>query len=221
MTTSTLIKSMGAVVLRNRADQLSARARAGSQRGVIMVITLLSLLVMLIGSVALIRSFNTSLFMAGNLAFKRDLVNQVERATIAASGQFALNQPLYSLANRAASSTNSNYSARVLATNAQGIPNALLSDAAFAAVGRASNDIVVAGQGITIRYVIDRLCNNVGNELVLTNVNCVTGPTPDARGGSASEFNVPTLSSKILYRLSVRVDGPRKTQAFFQTTFAV
>lgn len=191
------------------------------QRGVVMVVTLLALAVMLIGAVALVRSFNTSLFTAGNLAFKRDLANQAERAAAAALTQFEAGGALGTMAERAASSTAVNYSAQMLPTNAQGIPTALLDATAFAAVGVADNDITVADQGVTLRYVVDRLCNNTGSEVTLTSANCTVGPTPDARGGSASDLNVATLQSQVLYRLSVRVDGPRNTQAFFQTTFAL
>jgi len=195
---------------------------AARQRGVVMIITLLALVIMLIGSVALARSFNTSLLTAGNLAFKRDLVNQAERASAAALNRLTGTGALSTLAARAADSTALNYSADMLPTNAQGIPNALLSATAFAAVGVASNDIVVADQGVTVRYVIDRLCNAAGTELALgPAANCSVGRSPDARGGSASEINRATLPPQVLYRLSVRVDGPRNTQAFFQTTFAL
>jgi hypothetical protein len=187
-----------------------------------MIVTLLALVIMFIGSIALARSFNTSLFTAGNLAFKRDLVNQAERASAVVMGQLTGAGALATEAVRAADSTANNYSADTLPTNDQGIPNALLNDAAFAAVGVAGNDIVIAEQGVTVRYVIDRLCNAVGTELALgPAANCSVGQSPDARGGSASEISRATLSPQVLYRLSVRVDGPRNTQAFFQSTFAL
>jgi hypothetical protein len=195
--------------------------RGRVQRGVVMVVTLLALAVMLIGAVALVRSFNSSLFTAGNLAFKRDLVNQAERAAVEVLGQFEAGGALDTLAERAASNAAVNYSAQMLATNAQGIPTALLDATTFATVGQADNDITVADQGVTLRYVIDRLCNAVGSEVTLTSANCTVGPTPDARGGSASDLNVATLQPQVLYRVSVRVDGPRNTQAFFQTTLAL
>jgi hypothetical protein len=203
--------------LRARGPSLAA----ARQRGVIMIVTLLALVILLIGSAALVRSFNASLFMAGNLAFKRDLVNQAERASTVVLTQMttgALEDP----ATRESNDTALNYSASILPTNAQGIPNALLSDAAFAAVGVAGNDIVVAEQGVTLRYVVDRLCNATGSELALgPAANCSVGLPPDARGGSASEMNRATRPPQVLYRLSVRADGPRNTQAYFQTTFAL
>jgi type IV pilus assembly protein PilX len=199
-------------------SRLPAPSRA--QRGVVMIVTLLALVIMLIGAVALVRSFNSSLFMAGNLAFKRDLVNQVER-TVPVVIDALENGALSTDAARSNNLQASNYSAQMLPTNDQGIPLALLDNAAFAAVGSAANDIEVAGQAVRMRWVLDRLCSANGSEVTLGAGGCTVGPTPDARGGSASDPNVATQLPQVLYRLSVRVDGPRSTQAFFQTTFAL
>ena len=56
------------------------RTGASSERGVVLLFSLIALVVLLIAAVALMRSFNTSLFTSGNIAFKRDLQNQGERA---------------------------------------------------------------------------------------------------------------------------------------------
>ncbi len=53
------------------------------QRGATLIIALISLVILSIGALALMRSTSTSLFMAGNLAFKRDVANQAERAIAA------------------------------------------------------------------------------------------------------------------------------------------
>ena len=50
------------------------------QRGVVLIFSLIILLILAIGAVALLRSMNSSLLSAGNLAFHRDLVNQGEQA---------------------------------------------------------------------------------------------------------------------------------------------
>lgn len=204
--------------------RLLPRHAARAERGVVMIFTLLAMVIMLIGAVALVRSFNTSLVTAGNLAFKRDMLNQAERASASALADFAgggTPGPLGTVGARADHLVARNYSASMLATNALGIPLALLSDAAFAAIGSTANDITVAQQGVTLRYVIDRLCNNTGSEVALGSANCSVGPPVGARGGSASDPNAATLQPQILYRLSVRVNGPRNTQAFFQSTFAL
>ena len=50
------------------------------QRGVVLLFSLIALVIMLIVAVALVRSFNNSLFTAGNIGFKRDMQNQSEAA---------------------------------------------------------------------------------------------------------------------------------------------
>lgn len=203
------------------------RVGARPQQGIVIIFILIALVIMLIGAVAMAKSFNASMFMAGNLAFKRDLVNQAERAVAAALADLETGA-LTTQAARASNLQTSNYRAQMFTgtsattgVNAQGIPNALLSDSAFASVGSSARDITVDGQGVRVRYLIDRLCNNSGDEVTLTSANCTVGPTPNARGGSGSQMNVATQPPQVLYRLSVRVDGPRNTQAFFQTTLAI
>lgn len=203
------------------------------QRGVVLLFSLIALVIMLIAAVALMRSFNTSLFTAGNIAFKRDMQNQSERAADAVLTQFrtgTLNTP----AARAATDNTRNYSALMLPVNAQGIPNALLTsdstfDAAYTAPILYSDD---AGQSVKVRYLVDRLCSAVGDETTLGAAGCVLADNPTPAGSSSANLQgadraplCPTCSSAapqgVVYRLSVKVTGPRNTQSFFQSTFTV
>jgi Tfp pilus assembly protein PilX len=63
--------------------------RPARQRGVVLLFCLIVLVILLAGGVAVVRSMNTSLTSAGNLAFRRDLVNQGERAVSAVLAKFA------------------------------------------------------------------------------------------------------------------------------------
>ena len=201
------------------------------QRGVVLLYSLIALAIMLIAAVAVIRYFQSSLFTAGNIAFKRDMQNQSERAVDVVLKLFntgALSKP----ASRANNLLTSNYSASMLAVNAQGIPNLLGDNTAFTTAGYTNaNDITVAGQAITIRYVVDRLCSSAGDP---SEVTCIVADNPAPAGtsssnlqgpdrildGGASGTPTPTGSKTFVYRLSIRVNGPRNTQAFFQSTFA-
>jgi type II secretory pathway pseudopilin PulG len=197
-----------------------------AQQGVILLYSLVVLTIMLIGAAAMLRSMNTSLITAGNIGFKRDLTNQAERA--AATAMTLLQTGALSTeAARASSSTASNYSATILASNAQGLPNALLDDAAFGTVGVSTNDIAVADQGVTIRWVVDRLCTATGNADAS---RCTMANDPLPAGGSGSDLinavdstsgGAGALQRRVVYRLSVRVTGPRATQAFFQSTLTI
>ena len=153
---------------------------AARQRGVVLLFSLIALVVMLIAAVAMIRSFHTSLFMAGNIGFKRDMRNQSELAASTALAYFRDATKLGTSANRANANTQWNYSARILSTDAQGIPDAL-QDANFATYGVPSNDIQSADGSVAIRYVIDRLCATTGDETTLGASSCVlaSNPTPN------------------------------------------
>lgn len=198
------------------------RGPAPAPRGVVLLYTLIALVVMLIAGVALVRSFNNSMFNAGNIAFKRDLVNQGERARAAAADLLSAGA-LANAAARNASSVAVNYSATMLPSNAQGLPTALLDDGAFAAVGAAANDISPTDPDgndlqVRVRYLIDRQCSANGAP---TPETCVlTGEPPPLCEAPCDQTLQPALNG-VVYRLSVRVDGPRNTQTFLQSTFAL
>jgi Tfp pilus assembly protein PilX len=187
---------------------------AARQRGVVLIFSLIVLLILAIGAVALLRSADSSLVSAGNLAFHKDLVNQAEQAVANVMTEFKTNAlPLGGATT--ASMPGANYSASTLVTNAQGVPTVLLDDTAFALIGTAA-DIVGRTPDVTIRYVIDRLC--VAGTVIPTTTACVQS-TGLPTGGTANRNTAVAPPSATVYRVSVRVTGPRNTQAFLQTTF--
>lgn len=196
----------------------------GRQRGVVLVFALIALVLLLIGAAAMMRSMNVSLTNAGNIGFKRDLTNQ---------GELAMNQVVDVLSNgalrteaaRLAANKAENYSEVILATNPQGVPLALLSDTAFSLVGVATKDIKPAGTGVEVRYVIDRLCSDTG---AVDPARCsMAGPPPPSgvswserlRAEDSSSAGAGAVPLEVVYRVSIRVNGPRGTQSFFQSTF--
>jgi hypothetical protein len=209
----------------NGQNLANRAARAGAQRGVVMLFGLIALAIMLIGAVAMVRSMNTSMFNLGNLGFKRDITNQAERA--ASSAFAAMNTgALATTGARQTSSAAANYSATMLPSNAQGLPNALVDDNAFSTVGSLP-DISVANQGITVRYVIDRMCVNAGaaaaNHCTMSGTTVPDGGTSgsEQRAEDNSAGGAGAVGQQVVYRVSIRVTGPRRTQAYFQTTMTL
>jgi len=213
--------------MNKRLNLRRATSSRGPQRGVVLLFSLIALVIMLIVAVALVRSFNNSLFTAGNIGFKRDMQNQSERAVDTVLTAFKTGG-LATPALRATTDTSKNYSATMLATNAQGIPDALVS-ATFTA-GSSGNDLP-AGTAVSVRYLIDRLCSTAGDETTITAADsCRLAGDPVPAGTSLGNLKgpnrntgigTPALSQAILYRVSIRVSGPRNTQSFFQSTFTV
>lgn len=209
------------------AHPAAAGAGRRQQRGVIMLFGLIALAIMLIGAAAMVRSTNTSLINAGNLGFKRDLTNQAERAVATVLTELQTGALAGEVA-RQTSATAQNYSSTILPSNAQGLPNALLADdAGFATFGLVANDITIADQAITLRYVVDRMCVNTG---IAAADHCTMADDPNPAGGSGSETiraedssagGAGALGQRVVYRVSIRVAGPRNTQAYFQTTLTL
>ena len=199
------------------APCLSRRAPQ-TQRGIVMVIVLIALLILMIGGIALIRSADTSMLTAGNLAFKRDMVNQGERGI--AKVVDALTSATGSLSSESTRQTNvlgSNYSAIVLASDARGVPLVLVDSAAFTSAGMsAAADLVDTTSGVTIRFVIDRQCTTTG---AFDAATCMTSPTASDKAGT-SWIKRAGGENRPIYRISVRVIGPRRTEAYLQRTVA-
>jgi type IV pilus assembly protein PilX len=188
------------------------------QRGVTLIIALIALITLTIGAVAMMRSTNTTLRMSGNLAFKRDLANQSERAVAAAMSALRTGG-LSSVASRESSSLANNYSASLLASPPQnkGIPTVLLDDSAFTAAGFTGADITDTAAQLSIRYVIDRQCSATGafDSAGCSGVSTVAGDKGGSSGGGDARAGG---GSAPVYRISVRVTGPRGVQTFLQTT---
>ena len=214
-----------------KAEQMSSSLpRRIAQRGAVLLMSLIVLVVLLISAVAMVRSFDTSLLQSGNIAFKRDLVNQGERVVpvvLAAFETGALN----TAAARAGHLQASNYRATILPSNEQGVPLALLDDTTFAGVADATNNIAVTEQGVTIRYVIDRMCSSTGLDAALGAGSCTLADAGASAGGTSYAWEraeqvgaggaLGAMPQQVVYRISIRVDGPRRTQAFLQTTFTM
>ncbi len=195
-----------------KQPKLSMPGSLKSERGAALILALVVLLILILGGLAVMRSMNMALTSSGNLAFRRDLVNQAEQAVAKA---VASSFPLGSAATGSAN-TSVNYSPVTLAANAQGIPNALLDDTVFATVGVASNDLTSASSDVKIRYVIERLCN-IATDTASADHCIVFEQTPV--GGSAHLSGNAKTEVQPVYRVTARVLGPRNTKVFIQNTF--
>lgn len=189
------------------------------QSGIIMVIALITLAIMMIGAVAALRSMNATLSSAGNVGMKRDMANQAEvalrRAMDALNAATGLESDQASL----------NYSASMLPVSPEGIPTVLIGDKADTLDGKGSTANVVnltaaaafgtmTAPQVTMYYTIDRLCQSAGPMSLLT---CLTGSNTTQFGNSGVPL---TGSTKPLYRVTVRVDGARGAQSFYQATLS-
>lgn len=190
------------------------------ERGVVMVIALITLAIMMIGAVAALRSMNASLTNAGNFGFKRDMGNQAERGL-----RQAMNGLNTTTLDLTANQSSLNYSASMLTATPEGIPTVLLGNSPSTAggVGVATNVIdlttaaagsTTAPQNVIIYYVTDRMCQAAGS---MDPTTCLTASNLDLSDDKYGGITKPTSP---LYRVTVRIDGPRGAQSYYQATFS-
>jgi type IV pilus assembly protein PilX len=194
----------------------AARGRL-KQRGVILVVVLLAMVVLLIGLAGLLRTVDTSGVIVGNLAFRRDLTNRAEQAIAAA--KLTLQSTTVDFTADALSA--SHYSATKLANGNTGVPTMLDSNTYNSSIGSDTADGSVSGDtSISYRYVIDRQCNT--GTTAFSTAACEYITTTNTLGCSAQNCaGDKRIASRTLpiYRISVRVQGPRNSVAYFQTTY--
>jgi Tfp pilus assembly protein PilX len=187
-----------------------------NETGVILFIVLIMLVVMAIGSAALIRSVETTNQVSGNLAFKIASVSAADlgiEAAIADIGTVAASsadtQYPSGCTPAAAAPNGCKYYPLALATDSNGIPTI---------VNWTSLGPITSVPGYEVRYVIDRMCSG---SLPVTNIaaNCKT-LAPSNGGTKKAGGVVFTRAAQIYYRVTVRVDGPRSTRSYVRAVFS-
>jgi Tfp pilus assembly protein PilX len=188
-----------------------------AQQGVVLFIALIVLVAMSLAGIALMRSVDTNVLIAGNLAFRQsttmvaDAGIEAARAWLTANaGSLNNNQP----AGATHYWANYQFGLNFLGTDPDPTLNYNWSQAATAA----SPD-----PAFEINYVIHRLCGGTGAPSD-AGAKCMQA---SAGGGSGSSglgtkgvvtYGVQALPgiSTIYYRVTVRVRGPRNTLSYVQ-----
>ena len=192
----------------NRAAMLSRRA----QRGAVLFIALIVLVAMSLAGLALMRGVDTGALIASNLAFKQSATAAGDEGIEAARGWLLSNSGPTLYTDIPGSAYYSTMQTNVdLIGSDPTKPDFDWSTAVSLAPDAAGN---------TVSYVIQRLCELPGDP---ASVNCIraTGSTSSSSGtkGAVSyggyAISVPTGA---FYRITVRVQGPRKTLSFVQAT---
>ncbi|MGQ2965950.1 pilus assembly PilX family protein [Methylophilus sp.] len=209
------------------------------QRGLVLFFALLALAVMSIASVALIRSVDTNALLSGNMVFR-----QTASATsnVALEGVTENISKKVSLVNSINHYPQLGYYATCSQFDTQ--PNALICDgnrlttmtwdnsnSSLVPSQTDGNDEIRNGvdrQGNEIRYVVERMCNYSNAEVnsgsaKLDVSRCLMASASGCNDGSYNDVNMskikdcPDKSSSPLYRLTLRIAGPKNTLTFMQS----
>jgi Tfp pilus assembly protein PilX len=182
------------------------------QKGVVLLIALTVLVAMSLAGVALMRSVDNTVVIAGNLAFKQSSLQVADYGT-----QQAVNW----LANNAAGTTlyNSNDQAGYFSLRPPDDPDWFGTDvwSRSAVLNLGAPD----AQGNVIRYVIHRMCEN-GEQA--PDETCIRFyPKQVAGNMSSKQTGAPDYQAnpQIYYRVTTRVEGPRNNVTVIQTSVLV
>lgn len=202
------------------------------QRGVVLFIALIVLIVMTMASIALIRSTDTVNVIAGNIAFRQAALQESDTGIDAAFR--AMGDPLGAgyVANKAVSSA-PRYYAVMQTLGANGAPTLIYDMLPSDAVGNADVYGTTNGfgpNGNRVRYVVERMCNPVAGGTAAPaseaeiKANCITyqpgSMSNSSRNAGRIKLNAVTLPN-VYYRVTVRVDGPRGTVSIAQSIVRV
>lgn len=191
-----------------------------SQQGVVLFIALIALVVMSLAAAALIRSVDTNTVISGNLAFQQSAVLAADTGAEAAfdwlnsipSNSTALNDD----------SPGNGYYATIPDLQLAVDPSKIyLDNPASLRSGATWNKSVTApslNDGNTVDYIIERMCLRK-DDPVNDPEHCLFGAKPEkvnlGEDTYGKEAN-PTAIPSPMYRVTVRVSGPKNTVSYIQ-----
>ncbi|MBO3705148.1 MAG: hypothetical protein J5X21_01880 [Candidatus Accumulibacter sp.] len=206
-----------------------AKASNNRQQGVVLLVALIVLVALTLAGVALVRSVDTANLVAGNLSFHQSAIQAGERST-----ELALTSWLHTPSSTTLHSNDPNnnfyFADGTNPTPADGIPRSPAPGQSWDAYW--TNDLVLAGSvtprsfdintgtvKYTVRYVIHRLCESTNAPHL---ANCAREPASTNTGGSQAAGGLaPIGNNRVYYRITTRIEGPRRTVAYIQTIVAL
>jgi len=187
-----------------------------TQQGLVLFVALIVLVAMSLAGIALLRSVDTGTIISGNLAFRQAAIHTGDLGVEAGRTYLMGVAP-------AANLYNDNAGAGYYAQWAEdldliGNKTASTSDD-FDWTTAVNVTSPSPPSGYTVRYVIHRLCQQTGDPASVTCVkqsgtaSTTGGGTKGAAAFGAMAISVPTNA---LYRITVRVAGPRNSTSYIQ-----
>lgn len=222
-----LTQHAGAVCLlmdTNRVDPNMKWNAYRRQQGTVLAVVLIVLVVMMLGSVSLMRSIDTSALLTGNIGFKRDSVNtaaaglnkafeKMKLPAFTANQESVAGCPPPAGTGTGCSAVTEwvklNFYPRALESDSNGIPVVLKDKASFDAKFKAGTLTI---NGNEVRYLIERMCNRYGP----SDKNVCVLDEYSSPGTPAQDLNKAGSIASPVYRVTVRTDGIRNTQTYAQ-----
>jgi type IV pilus assembly protein PilX len=189
------------------------------QKGLVLFIALIALVAMSLAAAALVRSVDSGVLVAGNLAFRQSTMFSAESGIAGAYKHIK--------ANAASLETNSSGYFASFDPTFDGPPNKAFDSSTWGANSFVvTNDVYDLSQNET-RFIIQRMCNSANVPDNQKAERCLVGTGESAANskGSRSEgggsggggYDAATGGSDaVVYRVTARVAGPKNTFSYVQ-----
>jgi molybdopterin-biosynthesis enzyme MoeA-like protein len=179
------------------------------QRGFVVIVALVAVLVMALSAAALLRSAETTMAVTGNLGFMQSSLAASDHAV---EHVVAMLFELRLVADTDVDDPAHGYFAsRQPGENSRGVPRSLQAIANYPPAA----PVLDAGEGNAVRFVVERMCLTPGPPAA---DNCVLSPAAETT--STASVAVAEPPQVPLFRLSVRVDGAAGASQFVQAWLA-
>lgn len=194
---------------------LNRRPMPAGQRGVVLFLTLVVLVAMLLSGIALFRSVDTGVLVAGNIALQKGATRQGDQGTEAAIAWLSSSAPEDLYDNR------SGY----IANGLSDVPGSSQSWAEwwqnYSSSHTPTTLTVDPNTGNTVSFFVQRLCSAPGAPYT-AGVECLGPPQGGGRGSSKGVGSIAlNRASSVYYRITTRTEGPRSTVSYIQAIVAL
>lgn len=204
------------MTVRARTFRLTNGSSRG-QRGAILFIALIVLVAMSLAGIAMVRSVDTTLGIAGNMAFKQGTIQGSDRGIRAATEWLIANSAGTTLIS---DNSGAGYYSAVTEVDWFDLAN---WGGAVTLDGGAPD-----AAGNTVRYIIHRLCTQAdtaynGLNAGVPNSCALSYPASGAAAGGSMSVGAPQFEGipQVHYRVTTRIDGPRNTVSIIQVAILV
>jgi Tfp pilus assembly protein PilX len=207
------------------------RSPKSAQRGVVLFITLVVLVALALGALAMFRGSLGASMVATNVVYRQAALNLADNGVQLATAAIAARAAAGQINN---DDNNNGYFSAIPANEPTsysdegiwnpGADSVLLTSAQVCNNNTACITEVNRGQGLTVYYKIHRMCTLANAAYNAANNRCALtvktgGTSPGGRLGiGATQF---TGNPMLYFRITTRVDGPRNTRMVTQTVVAL
>ena len=192
------------------------------QEGATLFFAMIGLVVLLLAAAALVRTVDTNTLVVGNIAFRQAatragdigmedamtwLDNTMTNAALPVGGQAAIDYAL--------NATKTSIQASGYYSSSSEVDLFDTSSATYAWEDGRNTDLGTdAATGNRIRYVVERMCNTAG--VLPDEDECLFTSIQQDIGHKSGAVQAIKPNQALIFRITVRVDGPRNTVSYIQ-----